>query len=267
MEEKRYYKYSGIDLLFAPIAKNLTPFFIKLNFSANKITLFSGLVGILGAISFSSNNKYAVLIGSLGYITYYLLDYIDGNVARTKNKSSITGKFLDTFMGPIVALSVAMSIYIGARETFSEFGMNQLLIHIIGIIYITSTLIANTRFAFVWLTVCTQIVEDKYKNKTKKNDIKYLKRNHRKENIFIKLILNFFHENLMIFCLPIIGALNFFIDVDIRFLYPLTGVLILFPTCIYDIYTFIKYDKIDEVYYKLSTKSEILNPISTIYLK
>ena len=96
MVEKRYYKYSGIDLIFAPIAKKLTPFFINLNLSANKITLISGLVGILGAIFFSSNNKYAVLVGSLGYISYYILDYIDGNVARIKNKSSINGKFLDT---------------------------------------------------------------------------------------------------------------------------------------------------------------------------
>ena len=71
----------------------------------------------------------------------------------------------------------------------------------------------------------------------------------------------------MIFCLPKIGALNFFIDLDIRFIYPLSGVFILFPACIYDIYTFIKYDKIDEVYNKVVTNEEIINPIKTIYLK
>ena len=76
MVEKRFYKYSGNDLLFAPIANYLTPFFINLNFSANKITLISGLMGILGAILFSTNNKYSVLIGSLGYITYLSLIHI-----------------------------------------------------------------------------------------------------------------------------------------------------------------------------------------------
>ena len=124
MVEKRFYKYSGIDLFFAPIAKKITPFFIYFNLSANKITLISGLIGILGAILFSTNNKYLVFVGSLGYISYYILDYIDGNVARIQNKSSITGKFLDTFMGPIVAISMAMSIYAGAREGFSKFGIN-----------------------------------------------------------------------------------------------------------------------------------------------
>lgn len=267
MVEKRYYKYSGIDLIFAPIAKKVTPFFINLNLSANKITLISGLVGILGAIFFSSNNKYAVLVGSLGYISYYILDYVDGNVARIRNKSSIYGKFLDTYMGPIVSISMAMSIYAGARDTLSKFGITQLLIHTVGIIYVTSIFISNTRYAFVWLTVCTQIVEDKNKTKIQKVNSKFFKTRDRKQNIFIKLVFYFFHENFMIFCLPIIGALNFFMDLDIRFIYPLSGVFILFPACIYDIYTFIKYDKINEVYYKVTNNAEILNPIKTIYLK
>ncbi len=267
MVEKRFYKYSGIDLLFAPIAKKLTPFFVYFNFSANTITLLSGLVGILGAIFFSTNNKYAILISSLGYITYYFLDYIDGNIARLQNKSSIYGKFLDTYMGPIVSISMAMSIYIGARDTLSKFGINQLLIDTVGIIYVTSIFISNTRYAFVWLTVCTQIVEDKNNKKIKNVNSKFLKTRDRKQNIFIKLVFYFFHENFMIFCLPIIGALNFFIDLDIRFIYPLSGVFILFPACIYDIYTFIKYDKINEVYYKVTTNEEILNPIKIIYLK
>lgn len=267
MAEKRFYKYSGIDLFFSPIAKKLTPLFIFLNLSANKITLISGLVGILGALSFSSNNKYAVLIGSLGYITYYILDYIDGNVARIKNKSSISGKFLDTFMGPIVAISMSISIYIGARETMSQIGITQSIINIIGIIYLTSIFISNTRYAFVWLTVCTQIVEDRYENKTNNNSNKFLKRNEREQSLVIKLVFYFFHENFMIFCLPIIGAANFFLDLDLRFIYPVSGVFILFPVCIYDIYTFIKYDKINEVYYRVASNAEILNPIKTIYLK
>ena len=119
----------------------------------------------------------------------------------------------------------------------------------------------------MWLTVCTQIVEDKYKNKTQKINSKFLNRRDRKQNIFIKLVFYFFHENFMIFCLPIIGALKFFMDFDIRFIYPLTGIFILFPACIYDIYTFIKYDKINEVYYKVATNADIFNPIKTIYLK
>lgn len=267
MVEKRFYKYSGIDLFFAPIAKNLTPLFIYFKLSPNQITLLSGIVGISGAIFFSSSNRYAVFIGSLGYILYYLLDYVDGNVARIKNKSSISGNFLDIFMSPIVAISISMSIYIGARETFLLFGINQLIINTIGIIYLTTVLIANTRYAYVWLTISSQIIEDKYQKKTKQINNKFLKRNDRKQNIFLKIVLNLFHENLMIFCLPIVGAVYCFMDLDIRFIYPLTGVFILFPVCIYDIYTFIKYDKINEVYNTVASNAEILNPIKTIYLK
>ena len=170
-------------------------------------------------------------------------------------------------MGPIVSISMATSIYIGAIDTLSKFGINQLLIHTVGIIYLTSSFIANTRYAFVWLTVCTQIVEDKTKNKTQKINSTFSKERDRKGNIFIKLVFYFFHENFMIFCLPIIGGLKFFMDLDIRFIYPLTGIFILFPSCIYDIYTFIKYDKVRSVYHKMATNAEISNPIKTIYLK
>ena len=42
MSEKRFHNYSGLDLLFQPIASKLVPIFINLNISANQITLLSG---------------------------------------------------------------------------------------------------------------------------------------------------------------------------------------------------------------------------------
>ena len=267
MVEKRFYAYSGNDLFFAPIASRLTPLFINLKIPANVITILSGFVGILGAVFFSSNNKTFILIGSFGYMFYFLLDYIDGNVARLTNKSSISGMFLDIFMGPVVAISMTMSIYIGSLQKLSDFDFSTIFINIIGIIYLSSILILYTRFAFVWLTVGSKIVEDRYQNKIKTDHFNNSVRPKRHQNFFIKAIIYVFHENFMIYSLPILGLINFLWDQDLRLIYPLAGVFILFPACLYEIYSFMKYDKINEIYNVIVSNEEILNPIKTIYLK
>ena len=267
MVEDRFYKYKGLDLLFFPIAKVLSVFFINLNISANTITLLSGLLGLIGAILFSSNNKLAILLGSFGYILYYLLDYVDGIVARYKNKHSISGMFLDIFMGPIVAISMSCSIYLGSNESLKFFSFSPIIINTIGILFISTMIISYTRFAYVWLTVSSKIIEDRFQKKDNFHTIKFLKRNKRPQKFFIKAVLYAFHENFMIFAFPLIGIVNFIWDIDIRYIYPLLGIVLLLPSCVYDIYTFIKYDKINEIYNVISSDAEILSPTKTIYLK
>ena len=71
----------------------------------------------------------------------------------------------------------------------------------------------------------------------------------------------------MIFAFPLIGIINFIWDFDLRFVYPFLGIILLLPSCIYDVYSFIKYDKIDEIYNDIAENAEILNPTKTIYLK
>ena len=42
--------------------------------------LISGVFAVTGGIMLTSENKYIALIGSFGYMVYYLLDYVDGGV-------------------------------------------------------------------------------------------------------------------------------------------------------------------------------------------
>ena len=268
MVEERFYKYKGLDLLFLPVAKVLSKLFIKLNISANFITLLSAFIGILGAILFSSSNKLLILIGSFGYILYYLLDYVDGIVARYKSQNSISGMFLDIFMGPIVAIAMSCSIYLGSIPgMFNFFGFSPIIINSIGILYLATMLISCTRFAYLWLAVSTKVVEDRFQKKDNSYSEDFHKRNKRPQKFFIKSILYAYHENFMIFSFPLIGIVNIIWNLDLRFMYPFLGIFLLLPSCVYDIYTFIKYDKIDEIYRDISSNADILSPIKTVYLK
>ena len=267
MVEDRFYKYTKLELLFLPLARVLSTFFINLQISANFVTVLSGLFGMLGAILFSSSNKLAILFGSFGYILYYLFDGVDGIVARAESKSSISGMFLDMFMGPIVAISMSCGVYLGSIQSLKFFGFSPIFINIIGILYLSTMIISCTRFAYVWLTIGSKIVEDRFQKKENFRKGKVLIRNKRPQRLFIKAILWAFHENFMMFAFPFIGILNFIWNFDLRFIYPLLGILLLLPSCIYDVYTFIKYDKIDEIYKDLNTNADILSPTKTIYLK
>ena len=267
MVQERFYKYKGVDLLFLPLAKILSIFFIKINISANIITILSGLSGLFGAILFSSSNKAAILIGSFGYILYYFLDYVDGIVARSENKNSISGMFLDIFMGPIVAISMSCGVYLGSIQSLKIFGFNPLAINAIGVMYLTTMLVSSTRFAYVWLTVSSKIVEDRFQKKEDFHLGINLKRNKRPQKFFIKSVLYAFHENFMIFSFPLIAIVNFIWNFDLRFMYPLLGIILLFPSCIHDINSFIKYGKIDEIYRDFASNADISSPIKTIYLK
>ena len=248
MSEKRFYDYSGIDLIFSPIAKKITPIFNRLNFSANSVTLISGFIGILGSIFFSSKDKTLILVGSFGYIIYYLLDYVDGNLARINNKISISGMFLDIFISPIVAISMTFAIYLGGRQSGLELGLNNLLLNTVGIIYLFSSLILNSRFAFVWLTISSKLVEDRNQNKSEVYFNENFRRYARPTTIFTKIALNLYHENFMIFFLPVLGIINYFWHLDLRFQYSCSAIFILFPACLYDVYTFLKYNKIHELW-------------------
>ena len=92
--------------------------------------------------------------------------------------------FLDIFIGPIVAISMSCSIYLGSNQSFKFFGLSPIFINAIGILYLATIIISCTRFAYVWLTVGSKLVEDRFQ---KKDDFylgKVLKRNKETAEIF-----------------------------------------------------------------------------------
>jgi len=87
----------------------LTILFLKLNISANKITLISMGFGVLGCILIMIGYPYTV-IGGVSLVIWALLDYVDGNVARLSNSVSNIGRYLDLInshlVGPLTYVSL-----------------------------------------------------------------------------------------------------------------------------------------------------------------
>lgn len=65
------------------------------NVKPDQITIVSFLIGLVAVASFASTNPYIVLAGLLGFHAHVMLDYVDGEVARCRQQTSVQGAYLD----------------------------------------------------------------------------------------------------------------------------------------------------------------------------
>lgn len=90
--------------------------FVYLPFSPNQITLIANITQIVSLISviwFDGNQK---LIGLFGYFVGGILDFVDGNIARYRNITSLKGVFYDqlghVLVAPLFYLAITISAYL-----------------------------------------------------------------------------------------------------------------------------------------------------------
>jgi len=97
----------------------LTKLFIYLRISANATTLLSIILSIITATLFFFGNLWYILIGALLLEFRWMLDFVDGHVARYWNKSTMNGLFLDQFdhhlAGKLVFFSLSFGIFLHTK--------------------------------------------------------------------------------------------------------------------------------------------------------
>ncbi len=73
----------------------ITWIFLKLNLSANAATFFHFTLGFIGPILIIYQNFYLNSLGSMFLIFFFIIDNVDGELARLYNCASLRGKFID----------------------------------------------------------------------------------------------------------------------------------------------------------------------------
>lgn len=99
------------EFIYSKIAKKFTPFFI--NFTANEITILSGILGIVGSFFLLSDNYFNLFIAAFLIQLFSILDLVDGNIAREKNSQSKFGMWLDIFFDKLVDFLIILLASIG----------------------------------------------------------------------------------------------------------------------------------------------------------
>ncbi|MFZ5803167.1 MAG: CDP-alcohol phosphatidyltransferase family protein [Candidatus Omnitrophota bacterium] len=106
----------------------------------NHVTYLSFLAGIAAAFCFSLSSKWGLLAGAFCFEFFYILDAVDGQLARAKGMKSVGGAFLDdwgTFIvPPLVVFSLGMSPFARPQNPWMAFlaAMTVLAIPVIELI-------------------------------------------------------------------------------------------------------------------------------------
>jgi phosphatidylglycerophosphate synthase len=88
----------------------ITPFFLKLNISANVTTCLSGGIGVLATLFIFFGTKQYLIIGLWIFLFSLLIDFVDGNIARVKGTSTFFGKFIDGYIDIITLTALRLSL-------------------------------------------------------------------------------------------------------------------------------------------------------------
>ena len=63
--------------------------------TANQVTVLFAICGVISGILFAFSNYWWSLLGSTALLVHYILDYVDGEVARYRKSASQKGEFID----------------------------------------------------------------------------------------------------------------------------------------------------------------------------
>jgi len=137
------------EILQRKISIYFTKIFIYINITANLVTLISLVVGILSGIFFIFGYDWSMLIGSILLFFHIIFDNCDGEVARYRGNSSISGSYIDR------ANHMVISPYIFAAICFGlYFNFNDIKIFIFGFFTVISELLIILSVANIYVSVC-----------------------------------------------------------------------------------------------------------------
>ncbi|MGL5829277.1 MAG: CDP-alcohol phosphatidyltransferase family protein, partial [Angustibacter sp.] len=82
-------------LFLRSVSLRITRMLIRTSVTANQLTGLMILVGLLAAVPLGGSGVGTAVLGVLGIWCYFLLDLCDGEVARWRRQTSVTGVYLD----------------------------------------------------------------------------------------------------------------------------------------------------------------------------
>jgi phosphatidylglycerophosphate synthase len=142
----------------------------------NQVTFFSIILGLSAAILFAIGKSLSFLAGAFFLEFYYIFDAVDGQLARYKKSSSLSGAYFDYISNHIVQSLVFLSIGYGLFSHFGE--VSYLILGIfssLGMIFMYVIYDARYNILFARKNNLSQL--EKYNENIKgPNNISFLKR-------------------------------------------------------------------------------------------
>lgn len=114
-DKEGWYGYYIRQISFYP-----TALFLNLGISANQATWISMIVLILGCLLLAVGDHMSAIVGALLVNSWFILDYVDGDIARYKKSSSAYGDFIDMLghyiAGGLLFFAVGVGSYLHSER-------------------------------------------------------------------------------------------------------------------------------------------------------
>lgn len=129
---------------------------LRLNISANTVSVISAIDAFVGCALLCVNNYVCMLIGVILINFWIVLDCVDGNIARVLKKDSRSGEFFDAVSGYVVCAFAFFSVGVAAYHTSNWWGEYQYLFILMGALASITDLYARLiyqKYTFAMLTL------------------------------------------------------------------------------------------------------------------
>ncbi len=114
--QKKDYKKTGnmmARFVTRDMALYITRLLIPTGITANQVVFITIMLGVISAVCFAFGSVFMTLAGAFFFQLWYLSDHIDGQIARYRKVSSLTGVFYDFYAHYIVHFLVLGGLAVG----------------------------------------------------------------------------------------------------------------------------------------------------------
>lgn len=257
--EGRFYAYDcWRDRFFVPPSIWLVWFFVRIGLSGNQVSLLSGAFAIIGGFMMAAGDGLTIAMGSFGYIIFYLLDYVDGGVARFNRKAGIGGQYVDLIMHLVAAVATMAGLFAGAIISAGSWIMP------FGIGAMVASALALGNYSCAWFAICmlyqqkrvsgNVAFESSYSYQPRKRFMVY--------DLTRKCVLAIYHENYAIFLLPILALTQLFLPLifpDFRVVLIFIGGTVYLPIMVLELWLMAEEGRVDNAYKKLFCENQTPN--------
>ena len=259
--EERYFAYGSLqDRIFVPVALYLVWLFVRVGVSGNAVSWLSAFVAVFGAFLLTSSDSLVILIGSFGYILWCLLDYVDGAVARFNDKGSVAGQYVDWIMHVIAHIAIIAGIAIGAMKT-----VGSSWIYPFAILGIVAAGLVYAKFSMAWFAICMEQQQRRasghdVQNRSMTEIVDTPDRLWPWFDYIRRLTVVIFHENWLIFTLPLIATAQFFQvfgAIDLRVVFTIVAGGLYFPVQVLEIHRLVITKRVERGYSELFSDNHI----------
>lgn len=118
-------------LAILPLANRLVVLVAnRTELTPNQITMISGLFRCLAVGLFLQGGDWALVLGGFSFQLAYLIDCVDGPVARLKGKTSVLGRYLDHLSDLVGDVLILVALAWGQGILFTPMVVAMLFMHV-----------------------------------------------------------------------------------------------------------------------------------------